>query len=146
MHLLLNLYTLAIGVILINCEPLEKNLQSGSVKMRDSSEDTIASSYKRGPGAQRNDPIPLVSFAIKARSHGYCLRRLSSMGWSRIFFLWIKKKYHANCGDKQYEATMPKEKEISQWMLLECKTSFRGTGCLLPWAYLKFEWAVTFKA
>jgi len=80
MHLLLNLCTLAIGVILINCESLEENLQSGLVAMRDSPEDPIASSYKGDPGAQRNDPIPLVGFAIKARSHGYCLRRLSSLG------------------------------------------------------------------
>lgn len=73
MHLLVKLYILAIGVILINCEPLEENVQSGSVEMRDSSEDPMISSYKGGP-------IPLVGLAIKARSHGYCLRRLSSLG------------------------------------------------------------------
>ena len=80
MRLLINLYILAIGVILINSEPLEENLQSGSVEMRDRSENPMDSSYKGGPGAQRNDPIPLVGLAIKARSYGYCLRRLSSLG------------------------------------------------------------------
>ena len=77
MHLVVNLYILALGVILINCELLEENLQTGSVEMRDSFEDPMVSSYKGGPGAQQNNPIPLFGLAIKARSHGYCLRRLS---------------------------------------------------------------------
>ena len=80
MRLVVNLYILATGVILINSELFEENLQSSSVKMRDGSENPMVSSYKGGPGAQRNDPISLVGLAIKARSRGYCLRRLSSLG------------------------------------------------------------------
>lgn len=82
MHLIVNLYILAFGVILINSEPLEENLKSGSVEMRDSFEDSMVSSYKGGRGAQRNNPIPMVlaHLSIKARSRGYCLRRLSSLG------------------------------------------------------------------
>lgn len=87
MHFALNLFILTTGIILINCEPLEENLQSGSEEIRDSSEDPMVSFYKGGPGAQRNDPIPLLGLAIKARSHGYCLRRLSSLGESIICFL-----------------------------------------------------------
>lgn len=87
MYLVVNLLILTIGISLINCEPREENLQSGSEGMRDSSEDPMVSFYKGGPAAQRNDPIPLVSLAIKARSHGYCLRRLSSLGESIICFL-----------------------------------------------------------
>jgi len=80
MHLVVNLYVLSLGVILINSEPLDENLQSGSVEMRDSSEDPIVSSYKEYLAAQQNDPIPLTGLVIKARSLGYCLRRLSSLG------------------------------------------------------------------
>ena len=90
MHLVVNLFILTIGIVLINCEPLEENLQSGSEEIRDSSEDQMVSFYKGGPGARRNDPIPLVGLAIKARSHGYCLRSLSSLGESIICFLETK--------------------------------------------------------
>lgn len=83
---------LASGIILINAEPLEEKRQSGSVEMRDSSEDPLLSFYKGAPGTQRNDPIPLVGLVIKARSHGYCLRRLSSLGEGRIRFLYDLKR------------------------------------------------------
>ena len=87
---LVTLSILGIGIILINAERLEGTLQSGSVEMRDSSEDPMVSFYKGAP--QRNGPIPLVGLVIKARSHGYCLRRLSSLGESRICFLYDVKR------------------------------------------------------
>lgn len=85
MNLVVNLFILASGIILINAEPLEEKLQSGS-------EDPLLSFYKGAPGTQRNDPIPLVGLVIKARSHGYCLRRLSSLGEGRIRFLYDLKR------------------------------------------------------
>ena len=92
MYLVVNLFILAVGIILINAEPLEEKLQSGSVQMRDSSEDPMLSFYKEALGTQRNDPIPLVGLVIKARRHRYCLRRLSSLGESRICFLYDLKR------------------------------------------------------
>ena len=75
MHLTVSLYISALGVTLINAVSVEEKLKPGPgyLGTRDSSED---------PRVQRNNPIPLdiSRFFIKARSRGYCLRRLSSLG------------------------------------------------------------------
>ena len=70
MHLILILQVAA------SASSVQENSDSGSDVVQNSFEDPVASLYTRGGSIQKDSPRLL----IKARKHGYCLRRLSSLG------------------------------------------------------------------
>ena len=76
MHLVLILQVAASAMILINASSVQENSKSDSDVVQNSFEDPVASLYTRGGSIQTDSPRLL----IKARKHGYCLRRLSSLG------------------------------------------------------------------
>ena len=71
MRLIVNVISFAFGFILISSAPFDEKLKSGSQDMRQSSEESAVQ--------QSRSMIPLVASRhfIKARTHGFCFRRLS---------------------------------------------------------------------